>query len=86
MHWGHHAAHGLRANPAANSNEPADHASRHDLAALGGWAKHQLQRVVNFAAPRSEDFLPVVLDHEKLQRAAWAKRNPGAPETNANRH
>jgi hypothetical protein len=39
-----------------------------------GWSKQQFEKMWNVVAPRSEDFLPLVLHHEKDRQAAWAKR------------
>jgi hypothetical protein len=85
MHWHHHANPGTPADPAVASNAAAANEAAQESAAGGGWVRHAFARALNFAAPRSEDFLPVVLDHEKILRAAYDKRHPGASEAETKR-
>ena len=74
MNWRGHREYGARTYPAADANEPMGSRLRLDIAVVLGWARHELAKMWNFAAPRSEDFLPLVLDREADRRAAWAKR------------
>lgn len=85
MHWHHHANPGTPADASAVSNAAAAGQALHDGDGVGGWARHALARVVNFAAPRSEDFLQVVLERENEQRAAWAKRHHDGSDAGAGR-
>jgi hypothetical protein len=54
-------------------------------AGVGGWVKHELSRLWSIAAPKSEDFLPMVLDLEKQRRAAWAKRDSAGHHSGSGR-
>lgn len=74
MNWRGHGDYGARTYPAAEDNEAVGSRLRLDLAVVAGWTRHELAKIWRFAAPPSEDFLPLVLDREADRRAAWAKR------------
>ena len=74
MNWLGRVEYGSRTYPDADNDEAIGSRLRLDFAVVTGWAKQQFEKMWNMVAPRSEDFLPLVLDRENDRRAAWAKR------------
>jgi hypothetical protein len=66
--------HGSRTYPAADNDERPGSRLWLDLAVVAGWAKDRLGRMWNVIAPRSEDFLPIVLRREEQFQLAAAER------------
>jgi hypothetical protein len=66
--------HGSRTYPAADNDERPGSRLWLDLAVAAGWAKDRLARMWNVIAPRSEDFLPIVLRREEQFQLAAAER------------